>query len=52
MSRAYFGGRSAYRFGGECGLVVVLRSVTLVMRLPAKGSVAMNTLQVPQRWYS
>ena len=22
MSRAYFGGRSAYRFGGECGLVV------------------------------
>ena len=27
-------------------------AVTLVMRRPAKGSVAMNTLQLPQRRYS
>ena len=31
---------------------LVLRAVTLVMRRPASGSVAMNTLQLPQRRYS
>ena len=31
--------------------VLVLRAVTLVMRRPARGSVAMNTLQLPQRRY-
>ena len=32
--------------------VFALRSVTLVWRRPASGSVAMNTLQVPRRRYS
>ena len=32
--------------------ILVLRAVTLVMRRPARGSVAMNTLQLPRRRYS
>jgi len=31
---------------------LVLRSVTCVMRVPASGSHAMKTLQVPSRRYS
>ena len=32
--------------------ILVRRAVTLVMRHPASGSLAMNTLQVPKRRYS
>jgi len=53
------GGESVHDQGDGCGVLVTrgdvgqeLRSVTLVTRLPARGSVAMKTLQVPQRQYS